>query len=109
MCSVVAQFLRGILLDMVVEYMHRAVVILSVAVVFLAFLLLPYTLLLLLGQWLWTENVCCLLVPWNKYPRLKLRLKTILDPYHAPYKSECHYWTGLLDWALYLFSQIRLC
>ena len=73
----------------------KLVPFISIAVVFLVFLLLPYTLLLLLGQWLWTENACCLLAPWNKYPRLKLRLKTILDPYHAPYKSECRYWTGL--------------
>ena len=66
-----------------------------VALVFVVFLLLPYTLLLLVGQWLWTETNCCLLASLNKHPRLKLRLKTILDPYHAPYKSECRYWTGL--------------
>ena len=66
-----------------------------VALVFLIFLLLPYTLLLLLGQWLWTERDCCLSSCWNKHPKLGLRLKIILDPYHAPYKSECRYWTGL--------------
>ena len=66
-----------------------------VAMVFSIFLLLPYTLLLLLGQWLWTERDCCLSSCWNKHPKLGLRLKIILDPYHAPYKSECHYWTGL--------------
>ena len=66
-----------------------------VAMVFSIFLLLPYTLLLLLGQWLWTERDCCLSSCWNKHPKLGLRLKIILDPYHAPYKSECRYWTGL--------------
>ena len=66
-----------------------------VALIFLVLLLFPYTLLLLLGQWLGTKTKCRPLSCWNKYPRLKLRLKTILDPYHAPYKSECHYWTGL--------------
>ena len=48
-----------------------------------------------MGQWLWTETDCCLLASLNKHPRLKLRLKTILDPYHAPYRSVCRYWTGL--------------
>ena len=66
-----------------------------VALVFLIFLLLPYTMLLLVGQWLWTERDCCWLSCWNKHPRLELRLKIILDPYHASYKSECRYWTGL--------------
>ena len=66
-----------------------------VALIFLVLFLFPYTLLLLLGQWLETRTKCRPLSCWNKYPRLKLRLKTILDPYHAPYKSECRYWTGL--------------
>ena len=66
-----------------------------VALIFLILLLFPYSLLLLLGQWLETKRKCHPLSCWNKYPRLKLRLKTILDPYHAPYKSECRYWTGL--------------
>ena len=66
-----------------------------VALIFLVLFLFPYTLLLLLGQWLETRTKCRPLSCWNKYPRLKLRLKMILDPYHAPYKSECRYWTGL--------------
>ena len=66
-----------------------------VALIFLVLFLFPYTLLLLLGQWLETKTKCRPLSCLNKYPRLKLRLKTILDPYHAPYKSECRYWTGL--------------
>ena len=66
-----------------------------VALIFLVLLLFPYTLLLLLGQWLWTKTKRRPLSCWRKYPRLKLRLKTILDPYYASYKSECHFWTGL--------------
>ena len=66
-----------------------------VALIFLVLLLFPYTLLLLLGQWLWIKTKRRPLSCWRKYPRLKLRLKTILDPYYAPYKSECRFWTGL--------------
>ena len=64
------------------------------ALIFLVFLFLPYTLLLLLGQWLWTKSdyhCCCL----AKYQRLILDLNAILDPYHAPYKPKHCYWTGL--------------
>ena len=74
---------------------HKLIPFVLVALIFLVLLLFPYTLLLLLGQWLETKTKCRPLSCWNKYPRLKLRLKTILDPYHAPYKSECRYWTGL--------------
>ena len=64
------------------------------ASMFLVFLFLPYTLLLLLGQWLWNKSDYCSC--WEKYPRLKLGLSAILDPYHAPYKPKHCYWTGLL-------------
>jgi len=67
------------------------------ALIFLIFLFLPYTLLLLLGQWLWTKSDYKLIKScWAKYPRMKLSLKAILDPYHAPYKPKHCYWTGLL-------------
>ena len=62
-----------------------------VAMLFLLFLFLPYTLLLLLGQWLQTKSHLCLL-SWVKNPKLK----AILDTYHAPYKPKHRYWTGLL-------------
>ena len=62
-----------------------------VAVLFLLFLFLPYTLLLLLGQWLQTKSHLCLL-SWVKNPKLK----AILDTYYAPYKPKHRYWTGLL-------------
>ena len=60
------------------------------ALLFLLFLFLPYTLLLLLGQWLQTKSHH--LLSWVKSPNLK----AILDAYHAPYKPKHRYWTGLL-------------
>ena len=62
-----------------------------VALLFLLFLFLPYTLLLLLGQWLQTKSHLHLL-SWVRNPKLK----AILDAYHAPYKPKHRYWTGLL-------------
>ena len=62
-----------------------------VALLFFLFLFLPYTLLLLLGQWLQTKSHLHLL-SWVKSPNLK----AILDAYHAPYKPKQRYWTGLL-------------
>ena len=62
-----------------------------VALLFLLFLFIPYTLLLLLGQWLQTKSHLHLL-SWVKSPKLK----AILDAYHAPYKPKHRYWTGLL-------------
>ena len=62
-----------------------------VALLFLLFLFLPYTMLLLLGQWLQTKSHLHLL-SWVKSPNLK----AILDAYHAPYEPKHRYWTGLL-------------
>ena len=55
------------------------------------FLFLPYTLLLLFGQWL----------PAISHLRLfswvnSARLKPFMDSYHAPYKAKHRYWPGLL-------------
>ena len=61
------------------------------ALLFSLFLFLPYTLLLLLGQWLQTKSHLCLL-SWVRNPKLK----AILDTYYAPYKPKHRYWTGLL-------------
>ena len=54
-------------------------------------LFFPYTILLLLGQWLpplsnmkgfsWLNNT---------------KFKLFMDAYHAPYAAKCRYWTGLL-------------
>ena len=82
----------------VVVWIHDANVSLAkyiplalVALLFLLFLFLPYTLLLLLGQWLQTKSHLCLL-SWVRNPKLK----AILDTYHASYKPKQQYWTGLL-------------
>ena len=62
-----------------------------VALVFLLFLFVPYTSLLLLGQWLQPKSHLCLL-SWLR----NHKLKAILDSYYAPYKQNHRYWTGLL-------------
>ena len=60
-----------------------------VAVVVFLFLFLPYTLLLLFGQWL--QAISHLrLFSWVN------RLKPFMDSYHAPYKAKHRYWPGLL-------------
>ena len=62
-----------------------------VAVLFLLFLFLPYTFLLLLGQWLRTKSDFWVLSWANN-----LYVKDFLDAYHAPYQLKHRYWTGLL-------------
>ena len=60
-----------------------------VAVLVFFFLFLPYTLLLLFGQWL--QAISHLrLFSWVN------RLKPFIDSYHAPYKPKHRYWLGLL-------------
>ena len=61
----------------------------AVAVAVLVFLWLPYTLLLLLGQWLHGLN--CHLIT-----RLLFKLKPFLDAHYAPFKDRHRYWFGLL-------------
>ena len=61
------------------------------ALIFLLFLFLPYTVLLLLGQWLQAKSYLPAL-NWVRNPKLK----AILDTYHAPYKRKHRFWTGLL-------------
>ena len=60
-----------------------------VAVLVFVFLFLPYTLLLLFGQWLQAVSHLRLFSKVNK-------LKPFLDAYHAPYKAKHRYWPGLL-------------
>ena len=55
------------------------------------FLFLPYTLLLLFGQWLQAISHLRLFSWVNSS-----RLKPFLDAYHAPYKAKHRYWPGLL-------------
>ena len=60
-----------------------------VAISFFLFLFLPYTLLLLFGQWLQAVSHLRLFAWVN-------RLKPFMDSYHAPYKAKHRYWPGLL-------------
>ena len=62
-----------------------------VAVLAFLFLFLPYTLLLLFGQWLQAISHLRLFSWVNS-----TRLKAFMDSYHAPYKAKHRYWTGLL-------------
>ena len=62
-----------------------------VAVLVFLFLFLPYTLLLLFGQWLQAISYLRLFSWVNS-----ARLKPFLDAYHAPYKAKHRYWPGLL-------------
>ena len=55
----------------------------------LCLLFLPYTSLLLCGQWLQAYSHWRILSWLNK-------LKPFMDAYHAPYKKETRYWTGFL-------------
>ena len=55
------------------------------------FLFLPYTLLLLCGQWLQAVSYLRLFSWVNS-----ARLKPFMDSYHAPYKAKHRYWPGLL-------------
>ena len=62
-----------------------------VAVLVFVFLFLPYTLLLLFGQWLQALSHLGLFSWVNS-----ARLKPFMDSYHAPYKAKHRYWPGLL-------------
>ena len=62
-----------------------------VAILVFLFLFLPYTLLLVFGQWL--QGISHLkLFSWVN----SARLKPFMDSYHAPYKPRHRYWPGLL-------------
>ena len=56
-----------------------------------ASLFLPYTFVLLFGQWLQAISHLRLLSWVNS-----ARLKPFIDSYHAPYKTKHHYRPGLL-------------
>ena len=76
------------------------------ALIFLLIVFLPYTLLLLLGQWIQPKSHLHLL-SWVNNPKLK----AILDTYHSPYKPQHRYWTGLLLWvrcALFLVFTFKI-
>ena len=77
--------------DANVPYFHSKHFILSTFTIFmLVFIFLPYTAFLLLGQWLYR------LSHKHYYSWLLMRMKPLLDSYHAPYKIKTRYWTGFL-------------
>ena len=57
---------------------------------FLIFLFLPYTLVLLFGQWT-RKSRLKIFSPINNY-----RILFFLEAYHAPYTEKHRYWTGLM-------------
>jgi hypothetical protein len=59
------------------------------AIAILLFLFLPFTLLLLFGQFLQAYSHLWILSWLNK-------IKPFMDAYYAPYKKQTRYWTGLL-------------
>ena len=78
-----------------IEYLKgQHIALFVVAFLVLVLLFLPYTLLLLFGQW-----IRSLSVKRKHHWILKVTRSTvfisILDAYHAPYKKRHRYWTGL--------------
>ena len=68
---------------------HEHAPLFAVAVATLLLLWLPYTLLILVGQWLHRFNFRIV----NRY---LLKLKPFLDAHYAAFKPRHHYWYGLL-------------
>ena len=80
------------LYDANIDYLNgKHVLLLLVALLVFIFLFLPYTLLLLFGQWLQAISHLRLFSWVNS-----ARLKPFMDSYHAPYKAKHRYWPGLL-------------
>ena len=80
------------LYDANIDYLSgKYIPLFIVAVLVFLFLFLPYTLLLLFGQWLQAISHLRLFSWVNS-----ARLKPFMDSYHAPYKAKHRYWPGLL-------------
>ena len=78
--------------DANIGYLEGKHIPLFLAAVFMFFVFfLPYTIILLLGQFFQAMSHMCLFSWANNS-----RLKAFLDAYHAPYKPRHRYWTGLL-------------
>ena len=78
--------------DANIDYFHgKNIPLFLMALFFLLFIFLPYTLLLFFGQWLQTKSHLRLFSWVNS-----ARLKPFMDSYHAPYKPKHRYWPGLL-------------
>ena len=78
-----------------VEYLKgKHVALFAVALFFLLFLFLPYTLLLIFGQCVRSMSVKrCL---WVSRCVRSTAFVSIMDAYHAPYNKKHRYWTGLM-------------
>ena len=77
----------------------------TVAMVCLIFLVLPYTMLLIFGQWLQAKSALKIFSCINSH-----YVKPFRDAYHAPYTNKHRYWTGLmllLRFALFLSSAVN--
>ena len=85
-----------------IKYLHgkHIVLFLIASLTLLLLFLLPYTLLLTVGQWLQAKSNRRLFY-WINKPRIK----PFLDAYQAPYKDQHRYWTGLM---LFLRSALFL-
>ena len=78
----------------------------TAAMICLIFFFLPYTMVLIFSQWLWTK------------PKLRVfswinsnKIRPFLDAYHAPYSDKHRYWTGLmllLRFVLFLISAVNV-
>ena len=80
------------LYDANIDYLgNKHIPLFLVAMFVFTFLFLPYTLLLLFGQWLQAISHLRLFSWVNS-----ARLKPFMDSYHAPYKPRHRYWPGLL-------------
>ena len=77
------------LYDANISYLSGKHIPLFIVAMCFLFLFLPYTLLLLFGQWLLAVSHLRLFTWVNK-------LKPFMDSYHAPYKPIHRYWPGLL-------------
>ena len=78
------------LYDANIDYLsEKHIPLFITAVLVFIFLFLPYTLLLLFGQWLQA-------ISHLRFFSWVNRLKPFMDSYHAPYKAKHRYWPGLL-------------
>ena len=84
---------RGVwLYDANIDYLcTKHIPLFVLAVLVFLFLFVPYTLLLLFGQWLQAVSHLRIFAWVNS-----ARLKFFMDSYHAPYKARHRYWPGLL-------------
>ena len=74
-----------------IRYLHnKHIALFVVAVLIFIVLYLPYTLVLVLGQWLLKSNRRIL--SWVNKPQIR----SFLDAYYAPYKENHRYWPGML-------------